>query len=805
MFHRFPPDLLEIGNRLPLTSLLNDPLQPFPLGIVEYDDISPSVIADAKLLCREAMRQVCSYLSASPLYAEVQQGKMLGVLLCRKPSSGEVGFLAAYSGQLGGREDWPWFVPAVFDYLQPDGHFKQEEARISDVGKHIVELQQGERRLSLCAELENLRQQAADAIDAYRWEMALAKRRRDEQRRAGGDEALLTRESQFQKAEMRRMKQMWAARISEEEARLKPIDEEISALAGERRERSERLQQWLFDRFVMLNDGGESRTLTSIFADTPQRVPPSGAGECCAPKLFQYAFANGLQPLVIAEFWQGASPRMEIRHHGQCYAACRGKCKPILEWMLEELRVLGGAKRQSRAKSEEFMSRKCNITERMNTLDRQILRLALPSIVTNITVPLLGLCDVAVMGHVGGATSIGAISVGSMIFNVMYWLFVFLRMSTSGLTAQAFGAGRWEEAKVILRRTLLMALSAGSVIVVLQVPLRHLSFFLMQATPDVVALCMPYYHICVWGAPAMLGLYVLTGWLIGMQNTRYPMVIAISQNIVNIAVSLILVLGFGMGIKGVALGTLVAQWAGFLAALAMTGMESRRRGMNIFAAETSKSNGDEDVRQSTKSHVRLNVNIFLRTLCLVSVNLYFTSAGAAQGALVLAANTLLIQLYLMYSYMTDGFAFAGEALSGRYLGAGDAVMLRLTVRRLFMWGWALAVFFTVAYSFGGTTLLALLTSDAMVVECANSYLPWVLLIPAAGTAAFVWDGIFIGTTQSQGMLVACLWAALVFFALWLTLSPMLGNHALWLSLIVYLAVRGLVQMLLWHRHPPLIR
>lgn len=437
----------------------------------------------------------------------------------------------------------------------------------------------------------------------------------------------------------------------------------------------------------------------------------------------------------------------------------------------------------------------------MNTLDRHILRLALPSIVSNITVPLLGLCDVAVMGHVGGATSIAAISVGSMIFNVIYWLFVFLRMSTSGLTAQAYGAGFWCEASVTLRRSLLTALAAGLAIIAFQVPLRHLAFFLMQATPDVLEPCTHYYNICIWGAPAMLGLYALTGWLIGMQNTRFPMVVAIWQNVVNIVLSLVLVLGFGMGIMGVAIGTVTAQWTGFLTAVAMVLIESRKHGLKLLG----KADDGEKKLPSEESHLRLNLNIFLRTLCLVSVNLYFTSAGAAQGALTLAANTLLLQMYLLYSYITDGFAFAGEALSGRYLGAGDSTMLRHTVRRLFAWGWGLALLFTVAYFFGGSTLLSLLTSDDAVVVRALTFLPWAVLVPMAGTAAFVWDGIFIGTTQSQGMLTACLWAAAAFFLLWFALSPWLGNHALWLSLVVYLGVRGGVQTLLWRRRPALIR
>lgn len=314
-------------------TLLNDPLQPFSYSCRAGTDVVSSRRGWAESLVREAIRLTLRHVEEEQLSAEVAEGKMLGVLLCQEPS-GTVGFLAAYSGQLGGREDWPWFVPAVFDYLQPYGHFRQEEARISAISHTISQLQQQEQRQALCAEVELLRRQADDDIEAHRRLMAASKQRRDEQRARGTDDEALTRESQFQKAELRRKKKHWAERIQQAEERLRPLDESISRLSDERRQRSERLQQWLFDHFVMLDGQGHKRTLTSIFADTTQRVPPSGAGECCAPKLLQYAFARGLRPILIAEFWQGRSPRMEVRHSGQFYAACRGKCKPILEWML---------------------------------------------------------------------------------------------------------------------------------------------------------------------------------------------------------------------------------------------------------------------------------------------------------------------------------------------------------------------------------------------------------------------------------------------------------------------------------------
>lgn len=424
--------------------------------------------------------------------------------------------------------------------------------------------------------------------------------------------------------------------------------------------------------------------------------------------------------------------------------------------------------------------------------DHRILQLALPSIVSNVTVPLLGLCDVTIMGHVGGAAHIGAIAVGSMIFNVMYWLFGFLRMGTSGLTSQALGGRRMGETVALLCRSLLVGMLIGLAIVVMQVPLGRVAFAVMRPTADVAALASPYYSVCVWGAPAVLGLYGLTGWFVGMQNTRTPMLIAVGQNVVNILLSLLFVLAWGMGVRGVALGTLIAQWAGFLFAASLLllryGRLLRRHPVGLA-----------DVVSRLGRFFRLNLDIFLRTVCLVAVNLYFTSAGAAQGALTLAANTLLMQLFTLFSYVMDGFAFAGEALGGRAYGAGDAERLRQTVRRLFGWGTAVMLLFTLVYWLGGTAFLGLLTTDGAVVRAASRYLPWAVLIPVAGMAAFVWDGVFIGLTLSRGMLTSCFLAALAFFALWFGLSPVLGNHALWLSLLVFLSLRGLLQTWLYRR------
>lgn len=290
-------------------------------------------------LCLLSAEQVKAYLqSRQDWQQEVTAGKMFGVLVC-EDSKGELGFLAAYSGQIGGREDWPWFVPAVFDYLQPDGYFKCEEAAITAINHRIATLESSNDHVSAKANLARLQNLAATEIDAYKAMMREAKARRHQTASDSSpiDTSALIRESQFQKAELHRLKQRWQQRLSEAEAPVRAFDDELNAMRRERKQRSDALQRWLFDQFNMLNATGEERTLTDIFKDTPQQLPPSGSGECCAPKLLQYAFLHHLRPLCMAEFWQGQSPKMEVRHHDHYYPACRGKCKPILEWMLKTL------------------------------------------------------------------------------------------------------------------------------------------------------------------------------------------------------------------------------------------------------------------------------------------------------------------------------------------------------------------------------------------------------------------------------------------------------------------------------------
>lgn len=371
-------------------------------------------------------------------------------------------------------------------------------------------------------------------------------------------------------------------------------------------------------------------------------------------------------------------------------------------------------------------------------MNKKILQLALPSIVSNITVPLLGLVDVAIVGHLGAASYIGAIAVGGMLFNIIYWLFGFLRMGTSGMTSQALGRRDLREVTRVLFRSVGVGILISLALLLLQYPIREIAFSLLDTTDEVERLATLYFNICVWGAPAVLGLYGFSGWFIGMQNSRFPMFIAITQNIVNIVASLIFVFVFGMKVQGVATGTLIAQYGGFGMAVFLWFAYYRKRLKVRFCWHEVMD------KVAMRRFFQVNGDIFFRTLCLVAVTTFFTSTGARQGDIVLAVNTLLMQLFTLFSYIMDGFAYAGEALAGRYIGARNKSALSRMIRLLFSWGVGLSLSFTLLYGVGGKGFLSLLTNDSAVIQEAGTYFYWVLAVPFAGFAAFLWDGILIG-------------------------------------------------------------
>lgn len=409
----------------------------------------------------------------------------------------------------------------------------------------------------------------------------------------------------------------------------------------------------------------------------------------------------------------------------------------------------------------------------MKTLDREILRLALPSILANITVPLVGMVDLAIAGHLhsggGPAAYIGAVSVGALLFSVLYWNFAFLRAGTGGLTAQAFGRAQkgapLSDAGLILGRGLALALAAALVLIAIQWPFARLGLMLIGATPEVTELAMRYFFIRIWAAPATLSLMVLRGWFIGMQDTRSSMWVDLTVNTMNIAASLLLAFPIGMGFDGIALGTAIAQYSGLAFALAVVLGKYR----HVVSGLRPK-----DCLHGGRDFFAMNGDLFLRSLSFMAIYLGFSAIAARFGDTSLAVASLMMNLLMLFSYFTDGFAYAGEALCGRFIGERDHAMLKLSVRHVFIWSMGVAVLWMAVYALAGNPLIALMTDDAAVRAAAGPFLWWLILMPPIGCAAFTWDGIYIGATATAGMRNSMFAAAAAFFALWFAGSRLWG-------------------------------
>lgn len=414
------------------------------------------------------------------------------------------------------------------------------------------------------------------------------------------------------------------------------------------------------------------------------------------------------------------------------------------------------------------------------------------------TVPLLGLVDTAITGHLGAAAFIAAIAVGTSIFSLCYWVFSFLRMGTGGLTAQAFGRNSWCDCRECLRKSLIIAITAGVAIIALQMGIADVALWLMNTTPEVNHWARVYFHILVWGAPANLALSAINGWLIGMQDARSPMFIAVGQNVLNIVLSSALVFGLGWKVEGVATGTLVAQWAGFAAACYFVAkkLKESQKSLRNQVPQTQ-----EHSAISWGRFFSVNRDIFLRTLCLIAVMFSFTAFGARQGEITLSVNALLMQMFMLVSYVMDGFAYAGEALGGNFFGARDAAGLSSLTRRLFVWGGAMSLLFSVLFLVGGGIFIGILTDNAEVRTAASGFLWAAQLIPLVSMAAFIYDGIFIGTTSTREMLISIAIATLLYFVVALSSDTLSAyaldrNDWLWVGFLIYLGARGGMQHLL---------
>lgn len=426
-------------------------------------------------------------------------------------------------------------------------------------------------------------------------------------------------------------------------------------------------------------------------------------------------------------------------------------------------------------------------------IDKEILRLSVPNIVSNITVPLLGLVDLAMMGHLDDPVYIGAIALGGVIFNIIYHSFAFLRMGSSGFTSQAYGAKNSRDVSLILIRSLIVAAGFATLLILLQYPIQWIGFNMLDGSEEVKTLAREYFYIRIYAAPAALGLYALYGWFLGLQNARIPMIIAIAVNTVNIGFNFLFIYVFNMKSDGVALASVLAQYTGLFIALLFL-VTKYKQYIQKF------SNAVIFQMDEIKRFFRVNSDIFIRTLLLLLVLAFFTSRSARISDEILAVNSLLFQFFFIFSYFADGFAFAGEALAGKAKGANNLQSLKETVKHLFYWGWGASILFSLVFFFGLKPLLWIMTDNATLINIAYEYRYWIILLPLVSGAAFIWDGIFIGVTASKAMRNTMIVASIFIFlpSYYLTIESF-GNHALWFSLHLFMISRGVLMWLMANR------
>ena len=428
-------------------------------------------------------------------------------------------------------------------------------------------------------------------------------------------------------------------------------------------------------------------------------------------------------------------------------------------------------------------------------MNREILRIALPNIISNITVPIMGIAGTMIAGHLGDSVAtIGALAIGVSIFNFIYWNCSFIRMGTSGITAQAFGAGDNRTTTLMLARAITVSLVVGLIAIILQRPLGLGALAIMNGNE----LVSDYFFARIWAVPAGVLLFGLNGWLTGMQNAIIPMIVAVMVNTIHVAFSIWFAFPLGMGIVGIAYASVVAQWTGVIITAAITWWHFRKSFVAIKWREVIDM-------AAMKEFFLINRDIIVRTLCIVATYTFFTAASARMGDdNILAVNTILLQLFTLFSYMNDGFAYAAEALTGRFIGAKDEPSLRDAVKKCVIWCLVVAIIYIGVYIGWWRDLLMLfISSDAqdaeVLLDYAGRYIGWIIAIPLAAAMPFVMDGIMVGATQSRIMRDSMILSTIAYFALFYAFKPIIGNNALWLAFSSYMFLRGALQYFMSHR------
>ena len=445
-------------------------------------------------------------------------------------------------------------------------------------------------------------------------------------------------------------------------------------------------------------------------------------------------------------------------------------------------------------------------------MNRQILRLAIPSILANITIPLVGLVDTAIVGHISDAHAIGGIAIGTMLFDLLYWNFGFLRVGTSGMTAQAYGRNDREQCARLLAQSLGIALIGAALIWLVQWLFVTAALALVPCSEEVASFARKYFFIRVWAAPATLSLMAIKGWFIGMQDTISPMITDIVVNVVNMTVSYVLAVYTPMGPLGVALGTVIAQLTGLLLSVLILLGKYRHvwLGLSFFRLL-------RDMR-GMRQLISLNANLFVRSLCFMIVYVGFTALSSKYGDTDLAVCSILMKLFMLVSYFVDGFAYAGEALVGKYIGEAKSLAsevpekstdfgsalspyrfspLASLVRLLFLWSLGVGALFTVLFAFASMPMYRMMTSDAVVLTRLTDFTGWFIAMPIVSTLVFMWDGVFTGATAGKQIRNAMILAAIGFVLGYLTTNHWLGTHALFVGYFLHLAARVIYLTATW--------
>ena len=420
-----------------------------------------------------------------------------------------------------------------------------------------------------------------------------------------------------------------------------------------------------------------------------------------------------------------------------------------------------------------------------NSLNKQILNLAIPNVISNISIPLLGMVDIAIVGWIGSDTYIGALAIGATIFNFIYWNFSFLRMGTSGMTAQAYGADNKKECANLLVRALILALVSALLLLILRKPIGELAFKAMKGNETVMALTAKYFYVRILAAPAAVSIFAFNGWFIGMQDSKTPMWIALIANAANLGFCSFFVFVLDMGISGVAWGTVLAQYIGLILSI-IVGVTRYKKWLRYIDWKECFQ------LQPLLHFLNINKDVFLRTACVVVAYSFFTAASSRFGETVLATNTLLMQLFTLYSYMTDGFGYSAEALSGRFIGEKNEIALRRCIKSLYTWCVSISLIFALLFMFGWKMLLHIFNPSIELIQCAQHYIGWVVAVPLISFMPFLMDGIMLGATKTKVLRNTVFISTLIYFACFYGLVDILKNDALWLAFILFILTRGIL-------------